>query len=220
MRQMYSDKYPPNDGVYPESTEKVFAQTVKDGSGHYPSRLYGRIDEFTGVMVGWVPEKGDPQYTFRSNYLSESGIRRADELAEFLSKKEPFYRFQFPPRGVSVVGPWVLSFMIDYAISKGLDHLLDKLRSKDAADMARDLSIEWGNDNGDSLGEITVQFSDGSTFTIQNYPHSIERITAKQLETIHKEVSTGSRLNVLYDAWGRLSIEAPLPPGSLVDIGR
>lgn len=220
MRLFYSEKYHIPEGYDSTEADQEFARSIKTGSTHFPFSLYGRVSEFSGVFRGWVPNDDDPQYRLDGNYLSKDSIATADQLSQILTKREPFYKYEFPPRGPSFVAPWLFGFVIDYAISKGLDYVIEKLRDQKAKDFANKISIEWGNNNGNSLGKVTVAFSDGSSFTIENYPHSIERITVGQLEKARVQSISGKPINVVYDAWGRIAVEQKSELGTHIDIGK
>lgn len=219
MRKLFTES---NMNEYPgeKEMEKDFIDSIRNEKSNINSILYGRVNEFSGVIMGWVPTKDDPIYTLEGNYLSKNTILITDRLSELIINKEPFYQYSFPSRGPIAIAPWILTIIAEYAISKGIDWLFEKLYKNEIKDISRKISIEWGNDNGDSLGQIKVDFTDGSSFTIENYPHSIERITVKQLDNIQKEIKKEKPIAITYNAWGRVIITEKYVPGTYIDIGK
>jgi len=212
--QIYSEYFSHGELEY----EKSFVESIKNGSSEYPSILFDRIKVFSGVIAGWIPEKDDPLYSLEDSRFSKETTVLADNFSSILTERDPFYEYSFPPKGPAGIFPWIFKFLLDYAISKGLDHIIDKLKNKDLHKLGRELSIDWGKNNSDSLGQIEIAFSDGSVFIIENYPYSIERIKLNQIRNAEKVIQNRSNVNVLYDAWGRIAVREKLENGKLINI--
>lgn len=216
MRKLYSEEYPDDEGFQQYETD--FIKSVSNEESHFSKFLIGRVSQFAGIFVGWVPNETDSIYRLEDNSFSKEKIIIADEFSNILTKQDPFYHFHFPSKGPAGIFPWIFQFIMDYALSEGVDCIIDKLQNKDLNKIGKELSIDWGKDNGDSLGQIEIKFSDGSTFIIENYPHAIERIKLNQIQRVNKAIKGESNLIVKYDAWGRISVTKKEKDGHYIDI--
>jgi hypothetical protein len=216
MRKFVYEVYEDGFSVGKESTDFLMEQ-IKKGKSQISSKLFGRVSEFGGVMEGWVPENDDPRFNL-NRYLSDNIIIKTDTFSKFVAGKEPFYEYSFPPHGPGTILPWIFKFLLSYTAGKGLDYLIEKLKSKEAYELAKEISKYWGDENGDSLGEIRTEFDNGNKITMERYPENINRITTKQLDKIKTGLAQTKKTSVIYDAWGRITVYQEDAFGNSIDV--
>jgi hypothetical protein len=102
---------------------------------------------------------------------------------------------------------------------KGLDYLFEKLKKENAEKYGKEISRYWGNNNGNSLGEIRIHFEDNNnSFTIEGYPENMKRMTEKQRKIIKNALEEKTKTLVVYDSWGRVSVYQDDEYGNKVNI--
>lgn len=216
-RKLYSENSKTNYSGEKESEYK-FINDLKEGKTRFPNIIYGRMSEFCGIIHGWIPEKDDVIFSLEDSVLSKNATEIADDFSASITDKEPYYKYSFPPRGPAIIGPWIFTFLLSYGLGKGLDYLLKKLKEPELKKMANDISIDWNDYNGDSLGQVNVSFKDGNSFSISRYPQSIDEITSEQIERALKVIDNKSKYHITYDSWGKISVSKEFEGGHFFNI--
>lgn len=164
------------------------------------------------VSLGWEPLPEDLIFKLHQHAPSPAVFRDLVQFAR-LAGREPFFEVRAYPRGGFEIGPYIVQFLAEFALGKGIEKALEFLRSPEAQKLARAVSIAW-SDTPHS-GKINLIVHDPElikqvTFVFPGYPDCMKDVTPslaqKLISTYQKDLR--KQAFYLYDPKGRRLLEA------------